>query len=244
MQAFDSIYHCHIPRTGGTFIKRHLMDVFRIQNMVADHNTPINLDLIKKSWYVAGHWGTTPIQYMNNPLVFTILRNPVDRFLSSVKYTAFMFKDKTAEELLGYWLYDERMSNLHSNTQFKFLTGELDITKYNDAVKQGSFLIQNKMLQKKPMTENNWFVTNNSKTIQDAFDFIDQNHIFFIEDIDDIIERLPKLLNIEGFKYRYPINQSPEFAVKISDEQYQRIIDLNKTDIEIYDYALKNKTML
>lgn len=235
---FDSIYHSHIPRTGGTFVKTHLKNEFANKGYLSNHNTELNKDIISNSYYVAGHWGNYPIQYMKNPLVFTILRNPVDRFLSTIKYTKFMFPEISSEELLDYWLYDPSMSELNSNTQFKFLTGTIDVDSYNDVVKNSPFFIQGKMLQKKPMIENNWFINNNEKTKEDAFKFIDSHHIFFIEDIDGIISGLPKLLNVNPFLFKNPINQSSPTDFKISNSQYERIIELNSIDLEIYDYAI------
>lgn len=236
---FDSIYQSHIPRTGGTFVKAHLKNEFANKGYLSNHNTELTESKISDSFYIVGHWANYPMQYMKNPIVFTILRNPIDRFLSSFKYTRFMFPEMSNEELLEYWLYDPKMSSLHSNTQFKFLTGNMDVEKYNDVVKNSPLISQGKMMHKKPMTENNWFITNEGKTKQDAFDFINNNHIFFIEDIDGLFDNLPKLLNVNPFLFKDPINQSEQLDIKLSPTQYERIIELNSIDLEIYDYAIK-----
>lgn len=225
----SSIYHLHIPRTAGIFIKNHLKDVFADKKIFATHNQPIDDDFIKDSFYVGGHFARYPIDKMNNPLVFTVLRNPVERFISYYKYTRHLFPQYKDNELLDRWLYDDYFSKIQSNSQFKSITGTLDIEKYN------KFLVDQRTI------EENWFIIDYSDNVKDAKDFIDKNHVFVFDNINNLTESICSLLQIPSFKNLYKYNTSDKSDFGITKLQYDRIIELNQLDMEIYEYAKRKE---
>ena len=225
----SSIYHLHIPRTAGIFIKNHLKDVFSDRQIFATHNKPIDDKYLKNSYYVGGHFSGYPINVMNNPTVFTVLRDPVERFISYYKYTRHLFPQYKDNELLDRWLYDDRFSGLQSNAQFKSITGTLDVEKYN------KFLVDHKTI------EENWFIINHSDDIKDGQEFIDNNHVFIFDNIEKLTTSICSLLNIPQFKNLYKYNTSDKSDYNISKSQYDRIIELNQLDMEIYQYAKRKE---
>jgi hypothetical protein len=119
--------------------------------------------------------------------------------------------------MLDLWLYDEELSKIHSNTQIKFITNEINLNKYN------------KNLVNKETVNNNWFI-GQEQDINKAKDFIDKNIVLFTNTLD-------KTFKIEqGIR----INKSGK-KPEVTSKQYDRIVELNSLDIELYEYALRAK---
>jgi hypothetical protein len=210
---YSSIYHLHIPRTGGVFIRNQLLNQYKGDQCFATHYQPLKTHSLFNYRYVSGHFGTYPISHMNNPKVFTVLRNPVDRFLSYYKYTRAFFN----EDMLDKWLWDKNLSSIHANTQTKFLSNPIDIDIYNIN------------LVNKNTVNSNWFIGQDAN-MQKAQKFVDTNEVFFMEQLDD-------LFNIDN---PIKVNNSGK-KPNITQEQYDRIVELNSLDIELYEYSLATK---
>jgi hypothetical protein len=155
---------------------------------------------------------------MDNPLVFTILRNPIDRFISYAKYTRSFFQKDSMDELI----YGE-CSSLHENTQTKFITNNIDIDKYN------TNLVSPETIQ------NNWFI-GQTESFDLAKDFIDNNVVVTLEDMD----KLPDILGIEKFKNMSKVNETRNLS-GVTKEQYDKIVSMNELDLEVYQYAKTKK---
>jgi hypothetical protein len=214
----DSIYHLHIPRTGGVFLRKHLLEEFFNKPHFSTHRDKLILETLSSQKYVGGHFGTTPIPYMNNPLVFTVLRNPVERFISYAKYTRSFFQKDSMNELL----YGEH-SNLHANTQTKFITNQIDIESYNKS------LVNAESIQK------NWFI-GQEESFEKAKSFIDNNVVVTLDEI----EKLPSILGIKNFKDMSKVNGTRSVS-GVSKEQYDKIVSMNELDMEIFNYAKTQK---
>lgn len=210
---YSSIYHLHIPRTGGIYVRNQMLEKYKDNNTFATHYDKLEIDKINKYKYISGHFGTTPIEYLNNPLIFTVLRDPIDRFLSYYKYTRPFF----SEDMLEKWLYDESLCQIHSNTQTKFITNKINLNRYNEN------------LVNKETVNNNWFIEQ-EEDIDKAKLFVDHNLIFFTEMLDK------HFTVIKGVRTNKS-GKKPE----ITKKQYDRIVELNSLDIELYGYASRTK---
>lgn len=215
---YSSIYHLHIPRTAGVFLRTHLLHEFANQPYFSTHHDKIDLATLKEKDYVGGHFGLTPISHMNNPLVFTVLRDPVQRFISYVKYTRSFFSKDSLDELL-YGDY----SDLHANTQTKFMTNNINVELYNNNLVNVETI------------KNNWFI-GQEESFDEAKKFIDNNIVITI----DNLEKLPNILGINQFKNMVKINETNK-NLGVTKEQYDRIIAMNSLDLEVYEYAKTQK---
>jgi hypothetical protein len=213
-----SIYHLHIPRTAGVFLRKHFIPEFSEHETFSTHYDQLVLDSISDKKYISGHFGTTPIEHMTSPTVFTVLRDPIDRFISYARYTRSFFQKDSMHELL----YGE-YSVLHQNTQTKFITNGIDIDLYNKN------LVSSETIQR------NWFI-GQEESFEKAKNFIDNNIVVTLE----TIEKLPRLLGIKNFKDLDKQNSTRSKA-DITKEQYDRIVSMNQLDMEIYQYAKTQK---
>lgn len=224
---YSSIYHLHIPRTSGVFLREHLLRQFSSKKTFATHYSPFDQDYITKCYYVGGHFGISPIGLLDNPLVFSILRNPVERFISYFKYIYPIIGKGTPSEEFDKWINDESISLYQSNTQTKFLSNGIDIDTYNQNLGNNLRITKN------------WFIEN-VPNINKAISFIDNNHIFILENGSDIYSEISNLLSIKNFPHISKINNSGRIDLNITKKQYAKIEELNSLDLEIYEYA-RNK---
>ena len=129
-----SIYHLHIPRTSGIYVKQNVLPHLitnKVEHFVSNR-TSIDKNKIKNSEFVGGHFGLMPLNYMQYPETFCIVRHPVERFISYFKYTTAgqIRLGIDYQEKLYDWLYGSQ-SEIQSNSQSKFLTGKMNIEKFN-----------------------------------------------------------------------------------------------------------------
>jgi hypothetical protein len=106
-QSIRPIYNLHIPRTSGTNTLFALQrEIARMpeanKNKLNKHKEPEYADLnmytpdvlefiydhdkMKNYNYISGHFATNPIHEIDNLLTFSIVRNPVDQFVSTIAY--------------------------------------------------------------------------------------------------------------------------------------------------------------
>ncbi len=231
-----SIYHLHIPRTSGIYISQNIVP-FLISNKIehfASNRSHIDVEKIKTSKFVSGHFGLMPLDYMQNPEVFAIVRDPVERFISYFNYTTGLIKTQSeAYQKLDYWLYGEQ-APIQSNSQSKFLTGYMNVNKFNEGVTQFQKAVYN-----------NWFIENFSLDINSIKANIDQFNVFTMDNHDSFINILNKKLYSEfgfkTFKHNDKYNSSTDIGIKFSKSHIEKIKELNKVDMEMYDYVQTNQ---
>ena len=231
-----SIYHLHIPRTAGIYLSQNVVP-YLISNRVehfASNRTVIDPEKIKNSKFVSGHFGLMPLEYMQDPEVFTVLRNPVERFISYFNYTTGLIRTRSeAHQKLDNWLYGEQ-SLVQSNMQSKFLTGYMNYEKFNQGVNQ----FQNAVY-------NSWFIENYSLDKDTIKANIDKFNVFTMEDYDLFLElfndKLEKDFGFRTFRHKDKSNSSTDIGIKFSKSQINKIEELNSIDMEMYEYVQKNK---
>jgi hypothetical protein len=198
----------------------------------ASNRLLIDTDLIKKSKFVGGHFGLMPLDYMDNPKVFTIIRDPVERFISYFNYTIVPFQGpKKVQERFNNWLYGEDSIN-QSNLQSKFLTGKTNIDKFNADV----VLFKNTI-------ESGWHIEDYSLDIKDVVNNLQNMQYYTFNKLDlfrrDMNECLEKQFGFSVFQNTEKINEltTARARIKPNKEELDRIEELNSVDMELYEYA-------
>lgn len=231
-----SIYHLHIPRTSGIYVKQNVLPHLitnKVEHFVSNR-TSIDKNKIKNSEFVGGHFGLMPLNYMQYPETFCIVRHPVERFISYFKYTSGFIRDKNKiYEKLENWLYGDQ-SDIQSNQQSKFLTGSINIEQFNKNINFFQHSVNN-----------GWYLENYSLKTDDVLKNIDNFYCYTLENQDLFLEDLNKSLNkhfgFTTFKNNYKANFSRNIDLKLSNKNFDRIIEMNKIDMEIYEYVQKSK---
>jgi hypothetical protein len=79
--SMKQLYFLHIPKTAGRFVKENIASELSKNNINSYTNThfPHDVDLTRQV-YIAGHFGTYPIETIDNIDVACIVRNPIDAY--------------------------------------------------------------------------------------------------------------------------------------------------------------------
>jgi hypothetical protein len=206
-----SVYHLHVPRTSGVFVREFAINKSG-KKVFSGH-----VRQFPESFYdydfISGHFATTPIKYVDTN--FAIFRNPVDLTFSYINY----IRDKFYSDLS----LEENFVNINS----KFLTGQIDVPKYNKNITN--------LLQ---MAENCWFVKNYGTEIESIVDTVQKNKTILVDfDNEEKYSRVSEILDIDlnGFK----INESSIIEQNVIDKYNNLITELNMLDLEVWNYAKK-----
>jgi len=224
------IYHLHIPRTSGIYVKNFVVPQLNARSIkhFASNRTDIDAAFIKDCKYVSGHFGVMPISEIPDISVFTMLRDPVERFISYFNYTTGvnMPEDKIMEKL-NKWLYEE---DIQHNMQSKFLTGSMNISKFNDGHRM-----------KNASVDNGWWIEDFSLDINDIKKSLDGMYAYTMEDYDSFKEdfnlALDKEFGFNIFQNNYKVNSAIKKSLPITPDIINRIKEINSIDQEVYDYV-------
>lgn len=100
------IFFFHIPKTGGSSIKQQIQPQF-CQNKICPyfHQAQIKGNEKWSTWDLFwGHFSLNLRDRLDNPAVFTFLRDPVERFLSEYHYVR-SFRDEIEEQGCVTWAH-------------------------------------------------------------------------------------------------------------------------------------------
>lgn len=205
-------------------LREHIKPILGNDQCFSTHYQALSHDSFGSKKFVSGHFGLMPIDYMDNPYIFTIVRDPISRFISYIKYTKKIFEYMDDLEYLEYCLYE--VPEAYSNMQTKFLSGYTDIEKYN-----GSSGIADKV-------SNLWYLEGYSDNAIEVLNTIDHIDIFTLDQINLIPFKISDVLGIPAFRLSIAYNGSDP-RVFIPEKHYDRIRELNEQDIILYNEICK-----
>jgi hypothetical protein len=169
----------------------------------------------------------TPLKYRKDLINTTMIRNPVDRYLSNFLY---IYKGNNFEKDFDEWLYNPSIYNIQSNLQTKCLSSYINEEEYNKkthGLERANF---------------GWCLEsvdlNVAKQTIDSCDIVGifEDHQSFLNKYNNL---LLKTFGFTTFPNRNKINGNFSKII-ISDTMKSRIEDINSLDMELYEYA-KNK---
>ena len=230
----NAIYHLHIPRTSGIFIKRTIAEYSEInkKKMLSGHDFKIEKEDFKDKDYIIGHYGLTPAPYSKK--TFSILRDPVERSFSYMKYIwKWFYSDRSVEDTFNFFLTDKNFRELISNQQSKFLTQTTDLENYNNNIND---------MEKHVMS--GWSLINKEINTESVLESIDKNNIeiLFFEDKDlyKKVFSIFELNDMPNLDFSKKINESPTIDLKFYKECYNEIYKINNIDIDVYNFLRKD----
>jgi hypothetical protein len=131
-------------------------------------------------------------------------------------------------DFFEFYLSDQKLSESVSNQQSKFLTGPVEINKYNNNIKN-----------LKNMVESNWFIESNVKSVSDVISSIYLNNIeVFDYSNKKLYLEISKVIGINYNKdmFENKLNISPFMVKDIYLEYYDKVANLNYLDLELYEH--------
>jgi hypothetical protein len=261
--SMKQLYFLHIPKTAGRFVKENIALCLSKNNISSYTNTyfPHGVDL-KKQTYIAGHFGTYPIETIENIDVACIVRNPIDARISyfNFRYDFFINKKEYAEidsyvDKLRYYLFSDPEAKIHDNYQARYICNPADSRIFNTY----KFLTEDRDNLEKEGKFNNgklftWFVENEKTSLEfakqqiDSFDIVgtvDNMDLFmskksnWFEDNYSVGIKWDNLKKINSsiVNYREIGYTTTMLKDMLSLEEKDLILKNNYIDYAIYEYV-------
>jgi NACalpha-BTF3-like transcription factor len=239
---FKYFYFLHIPKTSGVKMQHQLLDASNNPNAInhpkvycpGDFEFVFDADIAKTYNIISGHFARNPIEILPKVATFTIIRDPVQQYLSVAKYAAMFRGEEFTEEFMMPFLtgesemysYFEGMSGC-SNPQSSFISSKLSTLEYDLNGKDRTVFI------KKP------------ESFEDVRGHLSGMVIGVMEQRDELVQKvnilLKKMFNISIREDDSIVNATPPVNFKISKECINLILDRTELDRELHAKVLENK---
>ena len=242
LENFKYLYFLHIPKTSGVKMAHQLLDA---SNNPSAINQPkvyrpgyfeyvFDANIGKTHNIISGHFARNPIETLPDVATFTIIREPVQQYISAVKYSAMRKGEEFTEESMMPFLtgeaemysYFEGMSGC-SNPQSSFISSKLSTLEYDLNGKDRTVFV------KKP------------ESFEDVRECLSGMVIGVMEERDELVQKvnilLKKMFNISIREDNSIVNATPSVNFKISKECINLILDRTELDRELYAKVLENK---
>jgi hypothetical protein len=241
------IYHLHIPRTSGTEILRELERVEAIcAQRAGDQNSLAKLQVYVPGEYefvlppvselesynfFSGHFAANPVQDLDNPIVFALMRDPVSQYLSTITYRCLCDGVVPTRELvdkhIDSYFYSsdvhEPLFNGAPNAQSKFMVSRF-VEVYDPHASTARAVFEDKELDVDEVKD---FVDNHIVgTVASRHLAIDRVNVF-------MLEQFGVKLSSNAVK----VNTSQPIQFDLTDSQLKKIKEKTQVDEEIYQYV-------
>lgn len=261
------LYFLHIPKTAGQFITEAIRDGLEkngIDNYFI-YNGAFASDLrLKESIYIGSHFGTYPLDLINDIDTVTVLRDPVERAISQFNFLYEQRYQELYKDIDGYlnrlkfYLFEDKNMFGLRNYQARFLCNPANPRRFKSEEEFEKLLGESAV----PFGfgfPNTWFVGNELTDLTLAKDQLDKMSIVGTADnLDAVLEKINKwFLDNYKIEIKYSdkrINSSSitengkkyttrECIDMLTLEELQTLKDINSIDQELYEYA-KNISMI
>lgn len=260
-----ALYFLHIPKTAGKFISANIKKSLNDDSLsyISTHY-PNNKNFLKNKIYISAHAGTFVLDEVEDLDVATILRNPIEARSS---YFTFIYplylkereeykSIKDVKEKFVYYLFQDKNFLIHNNYQSRFICNPADKDSWD---LKKFFENSGPKLMKKYFDGQgfDWFVNNSNTSIENAKEQVDSFKIVnTIDNINLFCDNIKKWflenhnkqikfnfndkVNVTTYNFDNQISSHFDLIKSLNVEEINKFNDLNKIDIEIYNY-IKNK---
>lgn len=241
------IYFCHIPKTSGSSVEAALDDykddIKYISNMTSAEQMSENafydfLNKRKNDDFIRGHFGTTPIEIFPGIKSYSIIRNPIDRLLSSFRFSQkpITWRKPFKDVLYEYCKYNEPSEvsigfDGRPNVQSDYLTQPLC---WIPGLKNGVYIKKGNLSFNELLIE----IKKNNFTLST---FENRNYI-----LESMSKNLTNLINKPVYlNSNIKVNENPfkMDAVDIFSHFYEEIYQLNKLDFDLYNHIKEHENL-
>lgn len=224
-----SIFHLHIPRTSGGYIRKMMLQNAEFPNKVVGHYRTLSTKAFEDADLISGHYGITPARYVDR--TFTVIREPNELTFSYIKYLAlFDGPESFNEDHLKRYLYEDGLRDSVTNVLSKFLSLDINLPKYNSRI--GSLL---------HMANSSWYLQPGDVSVESALSFIDKHHVeVFSYGSKNLIESLASYLDISiHYLPDRRVNMSGPDRSNLYERYFSEINKANYIDNNLYKRLVK-----
>jgi hypothetical protein len=259
MENFKKLYFLHVPKNAGQTVIKTVSTALRFKEIKHYTNSiPPHYGILNDNVFLAGHFGTYPIEKLNGFSVACVFRDPLKRVLSNFNYIYPIltereeyYKINSFADRLRYYLFHDKNFELHKNVQARFICNPAQdkVFEMNQYVEHND-----RDTAAKHLMQEHWFVKNDKTSLEFAKKQIDSfNIVGTLEKYEDFCNQLygwfDKNYNV-SIKYNKNIILNNSFNIDggnsytsldlgdmLNKKEYDRIIEDNALDYEIYNYA-------
>lgn len=259
MENFKKLYFLHIPKNAGQTVIKTVSTALRFQDIKHYTNSiPPHHGNLNDNVFLAGHFGTYPIEKLDNFSVACVFRDPLKRVLSNFNYIYPILMERqeyqainSFADRLRYYLFHDPNFKLHKNVQTRFVCNPaqdiaFELEEYSKET--------NRDLIAKGLMQKHWFVENDKTSLDFAKIQVDSFDILgTVDNYGDFCNRLYgwfyENYNID-IKYNKNIVLNNSFNIDggnsytsldledmLEKKEYDRIIEDNSLDYELYEYV-------
>jgi hypothetical protein len=225
-----SLYHLHIPRTSGGYIRELILNSLKPEKTIIRHNNPLPKDGFSDADFISGHYGLNPCSYADK--TFTVLRDPNELTFSYIKFiTLVPGQPEFSEDYLKRYLYDESLRKSVTNVMTKFLSFHVDIEEYNKV-----------LIDHMERVHNCWFLKTEEPSYNEALKNIsDRNIKTFLYNSPTLYDDISSFVGVDRFDYSIEkVHESPPANRDLFEKYFDEISAANSEDIKLYEQVLKH----
>ena len=263
MSIGKQLYFLHIPKTAGKFISNNIKN--SINNDALSYistDYPNNNEFLKSKIYISAHAGRYPIDYLENPDVATLVREPT---IARASYFNFIYPRyltripeyknlSSNRDKFLYYLFEDKNFLIHNNYQSRFICNSADARTWDPESFYKKGILMNKYRKGNGF---DWFIGNEQTSLSNALDSIDKFQI--VNTVDNIGVFCGKIKNWFMLNHNIKINfdlgtkinvgptelnsqkvSSEYFMDLLTQGEKDRLLELNSIDLAVYNFV-KNK---